>query len=435
MAAAQAHSLIDVQRCLDQVARASCGRLLSLLAYRWQNLAAAEDALSDAFIQALKHWPQNGLPDSPEAWLMAVAQRQLLQTYRHHLLELAIQQDPAVMAHPAGLEAVAPDPEDIPDQRLKLLFVCAHPAIDAKLHTALMLQTVLGIPVEKIASVFVLPTVTLAQRLVRAKQKIKLAGIRFEEPSIAQWPERLHAVLEAIYALFVLEGEAHEEDFATEALYLSELIVELLPLEAEALGLRALLLSCQARKPAQYDAQGVFIPLHEQNVLLWHRAHIEAANELLYRAAALRRPGVFQIEAAIQSAHCQRLYTGQVPWRGIVQLYEQLQQHNPTLGATTAWLAALVESGALERATQALQQLEEQSPADLQAFESLSSFWLVKAALQLKKGETATTTAHYQRALLLLQALPPSFSHLGYIAHIKQQLAKLPVKDMPESAN
>ncbi|HEX4327916.1 MAG TPA: DUF6596 domain-containing protein, partial [Burkholderiales bacterium] len=305
----------------ESAARDSYGRLLAYLAYRWRDIAAAEDALADAFAAALATWPRDGVPASPDAWLMTAAKRNLLQAARHAKLA----SDPAVtilLGEEEGMTEPAHDnPHTIPDDRLKLLFVCAHPAIDPAIHTALMLQTVLGLEAKQIAAAFLVQPATLAQRLVRAKAKIRDAGLRFEEPEPHELPERVHAVLEAIYAAYSLgwDGalDAQSPDLAHEALYLAQLVRKLLPenepAAAEAAGLLALLLFCQSRHAARAGADGAFVPLHEQDTAHWDRAMMQAANQSLWQAAALKSPGRFQLEAAIQSAHCQRAFGGAVP--------------------------------------------------------------------------------------------------------------------------
>ena len=385
-----------VARQVSQSARASYGRILAYLAYKFQDLAGAEDALAEAFAAALKTWPQTGIPDTPDAWLMTVAKRNLLQMLRHARMEL----DPLITVLRTSNTTEAPATPAIPDERLKLLFACAHPAIDPSVHTALMLQTVLGFDAQQIAAAFLVTPGAMAQRLVRAKNKIRLSGIRFEEPEARDLPERLQAVLEAIYAAFGLAWDDHSpSDMAGEALYLADLVAALLPQHAEPAGLLALLLFCEARKPARYaeatPATGRFIPLHQQDTALWDKPQIDQANRILWHAAGMRQPGPFQLEAAIQSAHSQRLYTGAVPWQSIAQLYGQLLEVAPTLGARVGHAAALGES---EGAVAALRALD--ATARQHDVAGYAPYWAARAHW-LSNSDPAAAIASFRIALHL----------------------------------
>jgi RNA polymerase sigma-70 factor, ECF subfamily len=401
-------------RAAAQVARGAYGRILAYLAYTFRDLAAAEDALAEAFASALKTWPIKGVPAAPEAWLMTAAKRNLLQMLRHGRLE----RDPAVTLLLTDHDTVAVASPAIPDERLKLLFACAHPAIDASIRSALMLQTVLGVEAEKIAAAFVVSPSTMAQRLVRAKAKIKLAGIRFEEPELRDLPERIHNVLEAIYALYGLSWDDHvANDFAQEAIYLADVVASLLPLQAEPAGLLALMLLCESRQAARHDSNGLFVPLHQQDARRWDRHRIEQANQILAYAASLRSPGPFQLEAAIQSAHCQRLYTGVVPWASIAQLYTQLIDIAPTLGAHIAHAVASAET---YDATQGLTLLDSaQAQYEGHAFQHYQPLAVARAYLLAKLGQTKAARAEYEHALTITTSS-------AQWAYLKAQIAQLP---------
>ncbi len=353
----------------QRIARHAYGRLVAWLAYQWRDVAAAEDAMGEALVKALERWPTQGVPDAPEAWLLTVAKRELLQTARRQRLH----DSPEVQALYDGDETEALGFE-IPDARLKLMFVCAHPAIDASIRTPLMLQTVLGIEAKQLATCMLVSPKAMAQRLVRVKLKIRDAGLRFEEPEADDLPERLHAVLEAVYAAYGLGweavdgGQAEIQDLRGEALFLGELLCSLLPHSAEAKGLRALMLFCQARERARFDASDSLIPLQLQNTALWDQTLLDQADALLAQAFQLSQSGPFQIEAAIQSAHCQRRHTSQVPWRGIAMLYGHLNSQWPTRGAQVAQAVALANCQDLEAAAQMLAALDPEAMRNYQPY-------------------------------------------------------------------
>lgn len=375
----------------DRVARESYGRLVARLAWQWRDLAAAEDALSDAFAAALRHWPVQGVPDAPEAWLAAAAQRRLL----HHARHTRLAQDPRVTAVLGDDESAAPEPADVPDARLRLMFVCAHPTLAAHVHAPLMLQAVLGLDAQVIASAFLVSPSAMAQRLVRAKSRIREAGLRFETPEARELPGRLAAVLEAIYAAYTLGRQGPDTpdgDLREEALFLAHLVVQLLPAQAEALGLLALLLHAEARRAAQFERDGRFVPLTAQDPAAWNAALIDEAEAALWAAARLRQPGPFQIEAAIQSAHAQRRATGQTPWHAIAQLYAVLVQHHPGLGACTGQAVALAETGDTAAAMAVLDSLPPEAVA------AYAPYWVARAHV-LRLAQAPGRAEALQRAI------------------------------------
>ena len=323
----------------EAAVRGAYGRLLAHLAWQWRDIAAAEDALSEALAAALLTWPRDGVPGSPEGWLMTAARRNLLKGQRRRRME----EDPALtILHPV-LDSLAPAPSDLPDERLRLMFVCAHPAIDPAMRSALMLQVVLGLDAAHIARGFVVPAETMTKRLVRAKAKIRAAGIRFEEPEARELPARVGAVLEAIYGAYTLDWDRGEpqrgESLSAEAWYLAELVVGLLQDDAEAMGLLALIELCQARKPAAL-VDGETVPLHEQDPQAWDAHLIRRAAERLTAASRLRTTGPYQLEAAIHMAHCSRRQSGSTPWSDIQVLYERLLSLQPTTGAVLGYALA-----------------------------------------------------------------------------------------------
>ena len=310
----------------DAVARRSYGKLVAFLAARTHDVAAAEDALSEAFASALADWPRNGCPRNPEAWLLTVARRKTIDMFRasrrHDSSSEELELIEAALAAPAQNE--------IPDERLAMMFACAHPSIDAATRAPLILQAVLGLDAKRIASAFLASPAAMGKRLVRAKEKIRQAGIPIRVPGRDELPARLDTVLNAIYAAFS-EGwtdpagvDAARRDLTDEALFLSRLAVSLLPEEPEALGLLALMLHAEARRRARRSPAGEFVPLAEQDQLLWDHAQIAEAESLLHRASSMGRIGRFQLEAAVQSAHVDRCGNGSANWSHVAELYNAL---------------------------------------------------------------------------------------------------------------
>ncbi|MDE3133599.1 MAG: RNA polymerase subunit sigma-70 [Acidobacteriota bacterium] len=331
----------DSRAAAERAARESYGRLIAVLAASTHDLALAEDALADAFERALRTWPSRGVPDNPQGWLMTVARNRIRDVLRSAAVSTA-----APFEDDLAARLTAPDPDEIPDRRLELLFACAHPAIHPSVRTPLVLQVVLGFDAAHIAQAFAVPPATMAQRLVRAKHRIRDAGIPFRTPTRDDMPARLPTVLEAIYGAYAIDWlDQHErirDSLADEARWLAVLTASLLDTEPEAWGLAALLTLAQARAPARVGRP--WPPLDEQDTGLWDRDLIAEGEALLRRAHALEAPlGRFQLEAAIQSVHCDRARSGELDRAALIKLYRGLLAIAPTAGAQAA-LEALSDS-------------------------------------------------------------------------------------------
>lgn len=315
----------DARAAAERVARESYGRLVAFLAARTRDVAGAEDALAEAFASALAKWPDEGVPDNPDAWLLTVARRRQTDAIRRRLTRKA--GEPHLQLIADEIEEASQMPDAIPDRRLALMFACAHPAIESGMRTPLILQTILGLTAQDIASAFLIPPATMGQRLVRAKSRIKDTGIPFAVPEREDLPARLDAVLEAIYAAYA-KGWSELGDgtsqLADEAIWLGRLAVSLLPNEPEAKGMLALMLYTEARRAARRDASGAYVPLDEQDTALWDETLVSTAEALLHQANAGGPSGRYQIEAAIQSAHIARRLLGADNWPAIVALYDHL---------------------------------------------------------------------------------------------------------------
>jgi predicted RNA polymerase sigma factor len=318
---------VQARGAADAVARRSYGKLVAFLAARTRNVAAAEDALSEAFVSALADWPRKGCPSNPEAWLLTVARRRIIDAARRRGSGEAAAAQLQLLAE--GLEAAAADAE-IPDRRLALMFACAHPALEKGVRAPLILQVVLGLDARTIASAFLTSPAAMGKRLVRAKDKIRQAAIPFRVPETEELGGRLDTVLDAIYAAFA-EGwtdpggtDVVRRDLTEEAIFLARLVVELLPDSPEALGLLGLILHAEARRRARRNQEGEYVPLAEQDPALWDWQRIEEAEALLRRASAMGSIGRYQVEGALQSAHVHRRRTGDANWAAVVQLYDAL---------------------------------------------------------------------------------------------------------------
>lgn len=393
---------MDARRAAELAARNSYGRLIAYLAVRTRDVAAAEDALGDAFLAALKTWTESGVPKNPEAWLLVTARHRLIDTVRRSQVQDKILNTFKLN----GLESLNQpsfDSVNFPDDRLKLLFICAHPAIDPKIHTPLMLQIVLGLNAAQIASAFLVAPATMSQRLVRAKAKIQDAGIAFELPEAGELPTRLAAVLAAIYAAYthawetVDGGDPRHQGLAEEAIWLARLCIQLMPQEPEVRGLLALMLYCEARRDARRNANGFYIPLSQQDTRLWSQSTINEAECELAKASKFKQLGRFQLEAAIQSIHTQRAVTQQVNWEALALLYEGLIQFSPTLGALVSRASVIAKVKGVDLGLATLDALDPETVKNYQPY------WVLKAHLLKQLGRNSEARQAYSRAIGLTE--------------------------------
>ena len=315
----------------ERLARESYGRLLAFLAARTHDVAAVEDALSEAFAAALQQWPHEGIPTNPEAWLLSVARRRATDAYRRR--RAAADREEAYEAIRDTTEGDVSLEDVIPDRRLALMFACAHPAVERHARTGLILQTVLGLTAEEIGPAFLVPPATMGQRLARAKARIKAMDIPFQVPENHELPGRLEAVLEAVYSVYT-KGWIEDSGVTTpalvdEAIWLGRVLMTSLPDEPEVKGMLALMLYSEARRAARLDAEGAYVPLEDQTTGLWDLNMIDTAEELLATASIAGPSGRYQIEAAIQSAHIARRIAGIPNWHDIVALYDLLHRLTP----------------------------------------------------------------------------------------------------------
>ena len=384
---------------VEAAAREAYGRLVALLAARSGDLAGAEDALADALLAALEHWPNDGIPASPQAWLFTVARRRLIDGARRRTRADRAQAE-LVGLHEEGAAAMDAT-QPFPDVRLGLMLACAHPAVDAAARTPLMLQSVLGLTAERMASAFLTSPAAMTKRLVRAKARLATTGVRFQVPDGDVLPERLEPLLDAVYAAFTL-GLAETTDCGThsltgEALWLGRLLWHLVPAEPETAGLLSLMLFVAARRTTPAAA---YVPLSAQDPAAWHEEYLVEAEGLLRAAGSQGRPGRYQFEAAIQAVHVDRRRSGYTDWPAIVQLYGGLVAWSPTIGARIARAAALAQAGDPKTALRALEALD---PDLVVAYQP---FWATRAHVLAMLGLRTAAADAYQRAAGLTESTP-----------------------------
>jgi RNA polymerase sigma-70 factor (ECF subfamily) len=384
---------------LERVFREASGRIVGALAARFRDLSLAEDSYSEACARALEDWPEAAVPDDPAAWLYRVASRIALDVIRHNKTHQRFAPIIAQTEETADIEETS---DVIPDERLRLIFICCHPAVSIDARAALTLRLVCGLSTQEIARAFLLPDTTLAQRLTRAKQKIADAGIPFEVPGPEHWPERLDAVLSTLEVTY---ARAHEDaagtsvhaHYAAEVLHLSHVVAQLMPNEPDALAMAALVRFSEARRPARVDANGLMVQLSEQDPALWNRPLIEAGTAFLDRAVRIDSNLPRVIQAQIHGCWCRRLTRSDAaPWSDVLALYDRwlALQENPIVRLNRA--VALAE---VKGPSAALADLEQLDGAQLRSY---APYHAVRAEMLSRTGQFSAAISAYDAAIALV---------------------------------
>jgi RNA polymerase sigma-70 factor (ECF subfamily) len=420
----------EITRIVEQTFRAEHGKVLGSLVSYLGDLDLAEDVLQDAMLTAIETWARDGVPQNPAAWMTIVARRKAIDRIRrdksfekkHQEIQQAILLEQPELERPDAMEF---DDRPIPDERLKLIFTCCHPALALESQLALTLRTLGGLTTPEIARAFLVPIPTMNQRITRAKNKIKHAGIPFEIPRAERIPERLDAVLHVLYLIFnegysaTAGDDLIRHELCAEAIRLTRVLVELLDREstlapdAEAIGLLSLMLLHDARRAARVDANGEIILLEDQNRSLWNARQIEEGVALLDRAVELHAPGPYQIQAAISALHAQARTFSETDWAQIAALYGQLAflEQTPVINLNFA-----VALGMARGPLVGLMTME-----NLQLGNSLKDYHLYHAAradLLRRAGELDAAREAYQRALELAQTR----AERGFLSRRLEQL-------------
>lgn len=388
---------MEAHQVIEQTARNAYGRLLSYLAINWRDLQAVEDAIGDAFLAALETWPKIGIPDKPEAWLVTAARRRLIDRARR--TRISESELPTLIAISEDTQRLASSCDGFPDERLRMMFLCTHPAIDPAMRTPLMLQTVLGIDAARIASAFIVKPSTMSQHLTRVKAKIRAERITFELPDDEEIANRLDSVLEAIYAAYgsgwdeTAIADSPRRRLAEESIYLGRLLLQFAPRQPEVNGLLALMLHCEVRREARHDEEGNYIPLSQQDCARWDQSLILEAERYLHIASQAGEIGRFQLMAAIQSVHAQRLWTGRTEWEAIAQLYEGLARLSPTLGALVGRAAAVAEAYGTKRGIALLEAIPSAEVVSYQPY------WALAGHLYKRMQRKEDAHSAYSRAI------------------------------------
>ncbi|MCU0832505.1 MAG: RNA polymerase [Rhizobiaceae bacterium] len=390
-----ASGALAVTKAITRLAREDRGRLLSALIAKLGDFSLAEEALQDAMVSAVEHWGRSGIPASPQGWLLSVANRKAIDRIRKGRTQARIARDLVPLLDDEAREDNRENDRDmIPDERLRLIFTCCHPAIEQKSQVALTLRTLGGLSTCEIARAFLDQEATMGQRLSRAKAKIAAARIPFAVPDSGEWQERLNAVLCVIYLIFnagYTAGPTHGRDLADEAIWLARILNRLRPGDPEIEGCLALMLLTDARRAARLSEAGATVALAEQDRTRWNRGMIGEGVALVETALARGRPGPYQIKAAIAACHCEGDHSD---WLQIAALYGVLATYEPTPIVRLNAAVARAEAGALAAAIAELDALED----DLDAYQP---FHAARAELARRAGNMDAARHAYRRAVEL----------------------------------
>jgi RNA polymerase sigma-70 factor (ECF subfamily) len=390
---------------IERVFREESGRIIASLIRTCGDFDVAEEAMQEAFAVALDRWPRDGAPDNPAAWITTTARRKAIDRLRRERVladKLALLRADVTEAAPAG-EETTDDMDELPDDRLRLIFTCCHPALAPEAQVALTLRTLGGLTTAEIARAFLVPEPTMAQRLVRVKRKIRDAAIPYRVPPTHELPERLDAVLAVIYLIFN-EGYAAtagdlliRRELCAEAIRLARVLCQLMPDEPEALGLLALMLLHDARRDARTSPDGQLVLLEDQDRSLWHRPQIIEGRALVERGLRGRRAGPYQLQAAIAALHCEAPGPADTDWARIAALYGELERLRPSPVITLNRAVAVSMAGSPGDGLRILD-----DPALAAALDGYHLFHSARAELLRRTGDRVAAGDAYRRALDLI---------------------------------